>query len=170
MFALRDFRFGAEGGDWSGRASSAWVLLKDRRPQRPEPWSKIYRQERIEEPVAEVPSALPVFETDPEALVRHSHATRADWEDVDMNGHVNNVNAVAWCLGQHDFAFLTQWRPSFLEVNFLAEMFCGQTFQVVCEERPAPAAGVTDRAPTTRARPRSPARAAAWSAGPAPRR
>jgi acyl-ACP thioesterase len=60
----------------------------------------------------------------------------ADWEDLDMNGHVNNVNAIGWCLAQHDFAFLTRYRPEFLEANFLAEMFCGEKFMVLLEESP----------------------------------
>ena len=143
VFALRDFRFGS-GSGWFGRASSAWVLLKDRKPQRPETWVAIYDKARPEEPVAEMPAALPPFEEAPDAetkaepLVRNTHAVHAGWEDVDMNGHVNNVNAVGWCLAQHDFGFLGRWRPSFLEVNFIAEMFCGQKFMVHREEKPAP--------------------------------
>jgi len=143
LFCLRDFRFGdAEG--WSGRATSAWVILKDRKPQRPEPWVKIYAQVRPEEPVVEVPAALALFVPHPdvvakaEPMARHSRDVRADWEDIDMNGHVNNVNAVGWCLAQHEFGFLTRWRPAFLEVNFLAEMFCDQNFHVLSEEGPAP--------------------------------
>lgn len=144
VFALRDFRFGDERDGWVGRASSAWVLLKDRKPQRPEPRVKLYDQVRPEEPVAEVPATLPPL--DPateaqrraEALVRHTHSVWADWEDLDMNGHVNNVNAVGWCLAQHDFDFLTRWRPEELEANFLAEMFCGEKFVVVQEEQEAP--------------------------------
>jgi acyl-CoA thioesterase FadM len=90
-----------------------------------------------------MPASLPPLEaaTDAasraEALVRHTRAVRADWEDVDLIGHVNNVNAVGWCVAQHDFEFLSQWRPEMLEVNFLAEMFCGESFLVVREERAA---------------------------------
>jgi len=144
VFALRDFRFGTEDQGWAGRASSAWVLLKDRKPQRPEPWIGIYDQCRAEEPLAEMPASLPLFDNEPDAplraesLLRQTHGVHADWEDLDLNGHVNNVNAVGWCLTQHDFEFLSRWRPEFLEVNFLAEMFCGQKFMVQREERPAP--------------------------------
>lgn len=142
VFALRDFRFGPEGGPWAGRASSAWVLLKDRKPQRPEPWVAIYDQTRPEDPTAEMPAALPPFpdpagvESRAESLVSHCREIRADWEDLDMNGHVNNVSAVGWCLAQHDFDFLMGWSPEFLEANFLAEMFCGQKFQVLTDEVP----------------------------------
>jgi len=144
LFALRDFRFGVEGEPWCGRASTAWVVLKDRRPQRPEPWAKIYTLMSPEAPVAEVPDALPPFSLDPgaearaESLHHHARGVWATWEDLDMNGHVNNVNAVGWCLSQHDFAFLTRWRPHHLEVNFLAEMFCDQKFRVLRDELPAP--------------------------------
>lgn len=144
LFCLRDFRFGAENEDWGGRATSAWVILKDRKPQRPEPWVKIYALVRPEEPLVELPAALPPFETEvgsearAESMVRHTRAVQADWEDLDMNGHVNNVNAVGWCLAQHEFAFLARWRPSFLEVNFLAEMFGDQKFLIHREERSAP--------------------------------
>jgi acyl-ACP thioesterase len=144
LFALRDFRFGAEGEGWCGRASSAWVVLKDRKPQRPEPWVRIYSQISPEEPLSALPAALPGFRLDPEAesraepLFRQAQGVRASWDDLDMNGHVNNVNAVGWCLAQHDFAFLTRWRPAHLEVNFLAEMFCDQKFQILRDELPAP--------------------------------
>jgi len=144
VFALRDFRFGNEATGWAGRGSSAWVLLKGRKPQRPEPWVSIYDQVRPEEPLAELPTTLPPFDVTNEAqsraesLVRRTHGVHADWEDVDMNGHVNNVNAVGWCVAQHDFAFLSRWRPEILEANFLAEMFCDQKFMVLQEARPAP--------------------------------
>lgn len=143
LFALRDFRYGTEDA-WFGRATSAWVLLKNRKPQRPEPWVQIYTQITPEDPAAEVPTALPLFTVTPEAdlraesMVRHSTTVTADWEDVDMNGHVNNVSAVGWCIAQHEFNFLTRWRPAILEVNYLAEMFCGQHFQVLWEEKVSP--------------------------------
>jgi acyl-ACP thioesterase len=136
IMALRDFRFGTEESGWAGRASSGWVLLKERKPQRPEPWVTIYQQIRVEEPVAEMPASLPALDAD---AGDHTSTVQATWEDVDMNGHVNNVNAVGWCLVQHDFEFLSQWRPEFLEVNFLAEMFCGQNLLVRRREIPAPA-------------------------------
>jgi len=144
LFCFRDFRFGYDEETWCGRASSAWVLLKDRKPQRPDPWVKIYEKVQPEDPVAAVPAGLPPFDSHSgadakaEPLWRHSRPVQANWEDLDMNGHVNNVNAVGWCLAQHEFAFLTRWRPALVEVNFLAEMFCEQKFQVLLEERPAP--------------------------------
>ena len=143
VFCLRDYRFGSEEAGWMGRGSSAWVLLKDRKPQRPEPWVTSYRQIRPEEPLVELPESLPAFEPEPdallkaEALLRPTHGVHADWEDLDLNGHVNNVNAVGWCLSQHDFEFLSQWRPESLQVNFLAEMFCGQKFMIQRVEKPA---------------------------------
>lgn len=140
VFALRDYRFGNLQEGWVGRGSSAWVILKDRKPQRPEPWVGIYDQCRPEEPVAEMPASLPAFtvttevERKAEPLVRRAHGVWADWEDLDMNGHVNNVNAVGWCLAQHDYDFLSCHRPESLEANFLAEMFCGEKFMVLLEE------------------------------------
>lgn len=131
VFALRDFRFGSENGPVIGRASSAWVLLKDRRPQRPEPWVAIYDRVRPEEPLAEMPEAL-----DPVQQSGDRRPVRADWNDVDMNGHVNNVSAIGWCLAQHGYDFLAQWRPRTLEANFLAEMFCDQEFDVHWVEAP----------------------------------
>ena len=98
---------------------------------------------RPEEPAAELPVSLPPFDVASEAqhlaepLVRHTHGIHADWEDIDMNGHVNNVNAIGWCLSLHDYDFLMKWRPQVVEVNFLAEMFCGQKFVVMREDRPA---------------------------------
>jgi acyl-ACP thioesterase len=159
VFALRDYRFGDEEAGWAGRGSSAWVLLKDRKPQRPEAWIAIYERVRPEEPLAEMPAALPALET--EEGDDQGQAVQADWEDVDMNGHVNNVNAVGWCLAQHDFEFLSRWRPEFLEVNFLAEMFCGQKFSICRRELPGPGdrrafdyvvLRETDRTPTLRLR------------------
>lgn|GEM_PF-2838108 len=167
LFCFRDFRFGYDDGSWCGRASSAWVLLKDRKPQRPDPWVKIYEKVQPEEPVAAIPAGLPPFvsnngaEAKAEPLWRHSRPVQANWEDLDMNGHVNNVNAVGWCLAQHEFAFLTRWRPAVVEVNFLAEMFCDQKFQVLLEERAAPegercfdyqVVRETDQTPTLRMR------------------
>ena len=139
VLALRDFRFGTEAG-WCGRASTAWVVLKDRKPQRPEPWVKAYTPMQAEDPLAEVPVSLPPFDSAPdaegiaEALVRAAHSTYATWEDIDMNGHVGNVSSIGWCLDCHDYAFLTAHRPRFLDVNFLAEMFCGEKYTIAVRE------------------------------------
>jgi medium-chain acyl-[acyl-carrier-protein] hydrolase len=133
VFALRDYRFGPTEGPWSGHASSAWVILKDRKPQRPEPWVSIYEKVSPCAPLAEMPAALPALETSGDGagdVTVHTTPVHADWEDVDMNGHVNNVSAVGWCLAQQDFAFLSRWRPETLEANFLAEMFCDQDFEI----------------------------------------
>lgn len=142
ILLLRDFRFGTDD-NWTGRGTTAWVLLKDRKPQRPEGHIRAGIAVRPEEPLVEVPAALPPFEEPAHAehkaqpQVRHSHGVYADWEDLDLSGHVNNVNAMGWCLSLHDYDFLSQWRPEFLEANFLAEMFCGQKFSVVREQRPS---------------------------------
>jgi acyl-ACP thioesterase len=142
LLALRDFRFGSPGA-WHGRASSAWALLKNKRPQRLNEWVARSNPVRPEEPAAEVPEALPPFDLEPqaehraEALVRNTHSVHAVWEDIDLNGHVNNVNAIGWCLSQHEPEFLTRWRPVALDVNFLAEMFCGEKFRIVRDELPA---------------------------------
>jgi len=139
VLALRDFRFGTENG-WCGRASTAWVVLKDRKPQRPEPWVKVYTPIQAETPLAEVPPSLPPLETDPEAaviaesLVRANHSTYATWEDIDMNGHVGNVSSISWCLDCHDETFLMSFRPCTLDVNFLAEMFCGEKYTIGVRE------------------------------------
>lgn len=131
VFALRDFRFGVDDS-WVGRASSAWVLLKERKPQRPEPWVEIYERTRPEAPVAEMPAALPAWEESSRSATRR---VRASWEDVDMNGHVNNVRGIGWCLGQHEQDFLLRHRPLRLDANFLAEMFCGQEYDVLWTEQ-----------------------------------
>jgi acyl-ACP thioesterase len=140
VMALRDFRFGTEADGWCGRASTAWVILKDRKPQRPEPWTKIYTSLQAEDPLAEMPPSLPPLDNAPEAeglaetLLRVTHSVYATWEDIDMNGHVGNVNSLGWCLDRHDFAFLSAYRPAFLDVNYLAEMFCGEKFTIVIRE------------------------------------
>jgi len=128
VFALRDYRFASPGAaDWQGRASTAWVMLKDRRPQRPEAYTALYHQTCPETPLAELPGALPALDQGASHLVS---TVKADWEDVDLNGHVNNVSGVGWSLAAHDFAFLSAYRPRTVEVNFLAEMFCGQSFEL----------------------------------------
>jgi len=158
VMALRDFRYGTEEAGWCGRASTAWVLLKERRPQRPEAWTQMFNQIRAEEPLAEMPPVLPPLEASREA----TKTVLATWEDIDMNGHVGNVSSLGWCLGQHDFEFLSTHRPRFLEVNYLAEMFCGEKYAVlVSEAAPLPSGvrvfdyGVAkegDQSPTLRVR------------------
>jgi len=141
VFSLRDYRFGTEEAGWSGRGTSAWVLLKDRKPQRPEVWTELYDRVRPEEPLVELPASLPAFDPGSDSS---DQSVQADWEDLDMNGHVNNVNAIGWCLAHHDFDFLARWRPEFLEANFLAEMFCGQKFVIRRKELPAEAGRAFD--------------------------
>jgi medium-chain acyl-[acyl-carrier-protein] hydrolase len=141
LLALRDFRWGAPGG-WHGRASSAWVLLQGKRPLRLTDWLDRAQPVLPEEPASATPPVLPPFDLEPhaerraEALVRQTHSVHAVWEDIDLNQHVNNANAVGWCLSQHEPGFLTQWRLTSLDVNFLAEMFWGQKFRVVRDELP----------------------------------
>jgi len=140
LLAIRDFRFG--GPERLGHASSAWVLLKDRRPQRLTEWAGRMPFARPEEPAAETPPQLPPFELETQAerraepLLHHTHNVHADWEDIDLNGHVNNVNAIGCCLSQHEPEFLKSWQPASLDANFLAEMFCGQKFMIVRDELP----------------------------------
>ncbi|MEI8096230.1 MAG: acyl-ACP thioesterase domain-containing protein [Spirochaetales bacterium] len=147
VLALRDFRFGTEELGWCGRSSTAWVVLKDRKPQRPEPYTKIYTPMQAEDPLAEVPPSLPPLENAPEAqglaesLARVTHSVWATWEDIDLNGHVGNVNSLGWCLDRHDFAFLRAHRPAFLDVNYLAEMFCGEKFTIILREALPEASG-----------------------------
>jgi acyl-CoA thioesterase FadM len=139
LMALRDFRFGNATG-WQGRASSAWVLLKGKHPQRLTEWLNLSHPVRPEEPAAEMPPLLSPFELErhaqsrAEPLLHQTHNVRADWEDIDLNNHVNNVRAIGWCLSQHDPEFLRNWRPVSLDANFLAEMFWGEAFMVVRDE------------------------------------
>lgn len=127
LFALREYRWRPEGGPWLGRACAAWVLLKNRRPQRPEAWVTSAVAEAPEAPWLDVPDALPPWTPGPAAFTAD---LEADWESLDLNHHVNQVYPVGWCLARHGYEFLMTHKPVGLTVNYLAEMFAGQRYRV----------------------------------------
>ena len=142
LLAFRDFR--VSDAQVCARASSAWVVLKNQRPQRPEPWTKIYDLVSPEPPLSENPVILewPEVNTEDKAqnLCQQSLPIESSWDDIDMNGHVNNRRAVLWCLAAHGSDFLQAHEPFTLDVNFLSQMFADQEYRL-CWVAPSPSSG-----------------------------
>ncbi|NNM67496.1 MAG: hypothetical protein HKM06_05765, partial [Spirochaetales bacterium] len=106
--------------------------------------TKIYDLVSPEPPLAENPVVLewPEVNTEDKAqnLCQQSLSIESSWDDIDMNGHVNNRRAVLWCLAAHGSRFLQTHEPHLLEVNFLSQMFADQKYRL-CWVPPSPPSG-----------------------------
>ncbi len=140
LLALRDFSL-TQNDEVFARASSAWVILKNKRPQRPENWTNIYQLVTPEPPFEESPPVLPLPVHRPEDwaqnLCYRTRSIESGWNDIDMNGHVNNRISVSWCLAAHRHDFLSTHQIQRLDVNFLGEILVDQTYNL-CWEAPFP--------------------------------
>ena len=140
VLALRDYSL-SQQGEVFARASTAWVVLKNKRPQRPEAWTSLYQLVTPETPLEEMPPSLALPSHRPEDwaqnLCYRSRSIDANWSDMDMNAHVNNRISVSWCLAAHRSDFLNMHHIQRLDVNFIGEIFGDQTY-TPCWEAPFP--------------------------------
>jgi medium-chain acyl-[acyl-carrier-protein] hydrolase len=118
LFALRQFSIADLTGKILGTARSAWLVLdlKNRKPQKIEPFFKHLRHLFDPLPPAEEPEKLraPV-----QPKSRKSYEVR--YSDLDIHHHVNNVKYIEWILDSVPFEMNQTHQIHTFEINFVAE-------------------------------------------------
>jgi acyl-ACP thioesterase len=134
LFALRKFNLSVGSRKSIGSAITAWLVIhaRHRRPVRIEPFVKDFHPANASAQDAEVIEeigkiALPeTFDWETSFAVRH--------HDLDINGHVNNVNYIEWVLESMLSDKLKQGRLASLKINFVSEATNGDRVISRCKQ------------------------------------
>ena len=127
LFAIRDFEIRDCHDLPVITASSCWIIiyLDSRRPIRPQ---TIIERLPLNEGLN---SGLPT----PPRLQEHismekAAERRAFYNEVDYNGHVNNVSYIRWIEDAIDPSLLEQAKKMYLNINYLNEIRPGETTEI----------------------------------------
>ena len=123
LFALRDFDSLDAQGKPIIRARSCWIIIdmEKRRPIRPQTVLEgIHLNEGLDA-MSFVPAGL---EERKSMLKTAEH--KALYNDIDYNGHVNNVSYIRWIENAMDFPLLEQAKRSRLDINYMNEVHPGE--------------------------------------------
>jgi acyl-ACP thioesterase len=128
LFALRDYQIRDSNGNNLVSASSSWLVvdIKTRRPQRLDTFKNVMpicteiratsgNAERID-----LPAGSPIFSSNEVSKI----------SDIDVNGHINNTKYVEWAVNSFPLSVYKEMNIREVDVNFLAEGFCGEKFSV----------------------------------------
>ena len=128
LFATRDFLVLDSAGRRIARATSGWMMidLERRRPIRmPEVVTSLETPDR-ERAVADAFARLPA----PPSSATDAGPVGVLYDDLDVNGHVNNVRYVEWALQSMPEDLLEVYDLRQLEILFVAEARLGDSVRV----------------------------------------
>lgn len=130
LFALREFELLDNHGHVLGGGSSAWVVLdaRTKRPQRIEKMLSAIRVGPERLAVGREPSKVPPCPGT--AAV----TTKANYSDIDLNGHLNSGRYIGWLLDSYPLEFHARHQAELLEINYLEEVKGGETLSVRSRE------------------------------------
>ena len=127
----RDFLLVDKNENKMGGALSGWMLLdlKTRRPITVENIAvniEMFPDEHsIEEPLKKIPGIK---------KVDFNYRKTADFQDIDINQHVNNVKYIEWFLASFPYEFRKTKNVKVFEINYLAEMTYGESVEIKTEK------------------------------------
>ncbi|NDV18427.1 acyl-ACP thioesterase [Pseudodesulfovibrio sp. JC047] len=130
LVALRDFLIHDAHG-LVGRATSSWATV-NRKTHRPDDPSTVLDKRYI--PDRDHAMVFPS-----KAITRlkkgdHPTQIKARRADTDVNGHVNNVKYVEYCMEAVPQSWIETHQCLGLDIQFRTESFAGQEFQATCTE------------------------------------
>jgi acyl-ACP thioesterase len=127
LFALRDYDIRDAQDIPAVRARSCWLVvdLEKRRPLRPQAALETIP---LNEGVDALPSGAIGLSERPNLLKKTERA--AAYSDLDYNGHVTNVSYIQWIQDALDAPFLENASKMRLDINYLNEVFPGQTVEI----------------------------------------
>jgi acyl-ACP thioesterase len=126
LFALRDFDIRDAANNPAVQARSCWLIIdmEKRRPLRPQSIMNTLPQNEGNDALPAIGSLAPALEEHPS--LQKAAERRALYNDVDYNGHVNNVSYIRWIEDAVDPALLEQARQMRLDINYLNEVLPGE--------------------------------------------
>jgi len=127
--AYRDFKLMNEQGDTLAKAVSQWIILniETRRPV-PIPREILDLSESNIAHVIPIPDhKIPLLDS---KNVEDATNITAHFNDLDLNGHVNNVTYISWLLQSLPNDLLSQNIPTNLDIQFRGECNAGNRLKV----------------------------------------
>ena len=131
FFSERDFLLLDNNKNKIGGALSGWMLL-DLKSRRPKPVDSIQLDiemfpddHSIEDPLSKIPL---IEKTD------SAYKKIAEFQDIDINQHVNNVKYIEWFLSSFPYEFRKSKNVKSFEINYLAEMTFGESVEINTEK------------------------------------
>jgi len=131
LFALRDFDVLDARGSPIIRARSCWIVIdmEKRRPIRPQAAMEGIPLNAGLDALSFVPAGL-----EDRKSLRKAAECRALYNDVDYNGHVNNVSYIRWVENALEPSMLERAKRSRLDVNYMNEIRPGETVELWSNE------------------------------------
>ena len=131
FFSERDFLLLDNKENKIGGALSGWMLL-DLKSRRPKPVESIPidiemfpDEHSIKDPLKKIPA--------PEKN-DFSYKKEAEFQDIDINQHVNNVKYIEWFLASFPYEYRKSKNVKSFEINYLAEMTFGERVEIKTEK------------------------------------
>jgi medium-chain acyl-[acyl-carrier-protein] hydrolase len=126
FFYYRDFRILGEKNDFLGKAVTNWIVIdtktrKPSRPEIPEPYDFSEMKSQFPEP--------PHKWTPPDSMDL-TGSLHVQFDDLDINNHVNNVRYLDWMLRSLDSGFRRNHRLKAFEIHFISEAHDEDLIQV----------------------------------------
>ena len=127
LFYFRDFKITNSAGAECIKASSKWVVIdwERRRPVRTDKLDEFqFKYNNWQFPkwrgktIEGIPNKL-------------EKEYRVEYNDVDLNRHVNNATYIEWVLGCYPLNFFDDHAIKTLEINFLAEAFYSDIIDII---------------------------------------
>ena len=136
LFAIRDFDLYDAQGSPAIRARSCWIIIdmEKRRPMRPQAAMDGMPQNEGMDALPFIPAGL----AERPSLLKTAEQ-RAQYTDVDYNGHVNNVSYIRWIENAADPSLLEQAKQSRLDINYTNEILLGEAADLWSAEIDPPA-------------------------------
>ncbi|WP_456427504.1 acyl-[acyl-carrier-protein] thioesterase [Rhodocaloribacter sp.] len=118
LFATREFLLHDAAGNLLARATSGWVTI-DLARRRPVRLPAFFRDLTFPDRPRALDDAFPRLR--PPAVDAFERRFRVRYGDLDLNGHVNNVQYVAWAVETMPPAFIEAHRLADLQIHLRAE-------------------------------------------------
>ena len=131
FFTERDFLLLDKNENEIGGARSGWMLLnlKTKRPQSVENFPLKIQMFPKENAVINPLQKIKATEN-----INFSYQKEAEFNDIDVNHHVNNVKYIEWLLASFPFEFRKSKNVKEFEINYLAEMTFGERVEIRTEK------------------------------------
>lgn len=133
-FTSRNFAITSEQGKVYGYGRSIWAMI-DTQTRQPVDIMQVGKGIIMDyvEDQKQCPIAAPLrVKTNPLALPKHSF--RAQYSDVDINGHVNSVKYIDHILDLWDTEWYSQHRVERFDIAYIAESHCGDQLSLSLAE------------------------------------
>ncbi len=130
LFMDREYSF-AIGREWLGGASALWFIAdaETHRPMRLETVGRGITGRYIDQlAMGQGARRFRGSYVMPKSLL--SYRKRAEFSDLDLNGHMSNTRYIAWCMDAVQAAGLSDRPVLALDINFLSELYGGDLVEV----------------------------------------